>query len=61
MQVDASLANGNPGMNNHGAAEFYHTFGREEAELAGSDVPTSQFFSEGNGGEFRKGCPQKSI
>merc|ERR1719400_2494427 len=43
-------------MNNHGAPAFFHTFRREDIgdPNADSDVPTSQFFSEGNGGEFRK-------
>merc|ERR1712042_406806 len=44
------------GMNNHGASTHYLTFKREdiEDENADTDVPTSQFLSEGNGGEFRK-------
>merc|ERR1719507_1359051 len=44
------------GLNNHGAPAFFHTFRREDIgdPNADSDVPTSQFFSEGNGGEFRK-------
>merc|ERR1719147_119636 len=43
-------------MNNHGAPAFFHTFRREDITdpNSDSDVPTSQFFSEGNGGEFRK-------
>jgi len=43
-------------MNNHGAPSYYHTFKKENVgdPNADSDVPTSQFFSEGNGGEFRK-------
>merc|ERR1719430_882270 len=46
----------NPGMNNHGASTHYLTFKREdiEDENAGTEIPTSQFISEGNGGEFRK-------
>jgi len=44
------------GMNNHGASTHYLTFKREdiEDENAGTEIPTSQFISEGNGGEFRK-------
>merc|ERR1719422_2716494 len=43
-------------MNNHGAPAFFHTFRREDIgdPNANSDVPTSQFYSQGNGGEFRK-------
>lgn len=46
----------NTGMNNHGAPAFYHTFKREDIgdPNADSEIPTSQFFSEGNGGEYRK-------
>ena len=42
--------------NNHGAASWHHTVKRGDMEdaAAGSGVPTSQFYSEGNGGEFRK-------
>ena len=44
------------GMNNHGASTHYLTFKREdvEDENAATEIPTSQFISEGNGGEFRK-------
>merc|ERR1712110_9411 len=44
------------GMNNHGAPAFFLTFKKEDIGdiNADSGVPTSQFFSEGNGGEFRK-------
>merc|ERR1719348_2302897 len=44
------------GMNNHGASTHYLTFKREdiEDENADTEIPTSQFISEGNGGEFRK-------
>ena len=44
-------------MNNHGSPNFYMTFKKENVSGLGggsADVPTSQFFSEGNGGEFRK-------
>merc|ERR1711892_196367 len=51
------------GMNNHGASTHYLSFKREdiEDENAHTEIPTSQFISEGNGGEFRKsyhGFPQ---
>merc|ERR1712200_280171 len=41
---------------NHGAPAFYITFKKEDVgdPNADSGIPTSQFFSEGNGGEFRK-------
>merc|ERR1719348_1759266 len=44
------------GMNTHGAEFHYHSFMKDEYDIPGveSEVPTSQFFSEGNGGEFRK-------
>ena len=44
------------GMDNHGAPAFYLTFKKENVgdPNADSGIPTSQFFSEGNGGEFRK-------
>ena len=43
-------------MNNHGAPAFFLTFKKEDVgdPNADSGIPTSQFFSEGNGGEFRK-------
>ena len=51
------------GLNPHGAPDFYQLQKRKDVYDAtpNSDVPTSQFFSEGNGGEFRKsfhGYPQ---
>jgi len=47
---------GDHGMNNHGAPAFYLTMKKENIgdPNADSGIPTSQFFSEGNGGEFRK-------
>ena len=41
---------------NHGHHAFYHTVMREDFDdpTPDSEVPTSQFISEGNGGEFRK-------
>ena len=44
------------GMNNHGAPSWWQTFMKEGVSDVSSDsgVPTSQFYSEGNGGEFRK-------
>ena len=45
------------GMNNHGAPTWYQTVMREDVEDTledASGIPTSQFYSEGNGGEFRK-------
>ena len=41
---------------NHGHHAFYHTVMREDFvdPTPDSEVPTSQFISEGNGGEFRK-------
>ena len=43
------------GMNNHGAPTFWMTLPKEDTDdpRPESQVPTSQFFSEGNGGEFR--------
>ena len=48
---------------NHGHHAFYHTVMREDFDdpTPDSEIPTSQFISEGNGGEFRKsyhGYPQ---
>jgi hypothetical protein len=56
VEGDEAAAAMDTGLNNHGAPSFYHTFRREDIgdPNADSDVPTSQFFSEGNGGEFRK-------
>merc|ERR1712223_1850227 len=53
--VPGELAHDN-GMDNHGAPAFYLTFKKENVgdPNADSGIPTSQFFSEGNGGEFRK-------
>jgi hypothetical protein len=50
---------GTPSMDgglNHGAHAHYHTHMREDIDdpTPDSEVPTSQFISEGNGGEFRK-------
>ena len=45
------------GMNNHGAPTWYQTVMRDDVEDTledASGIPTSQFYSEGNGGEFRK-------
>merc|ERR1711970_1247527 len=44
------------GLNTHGAESFYLPYIREDIAdpHPNSEVPTSQFFSEGNGGEFRK-------
>jgi len=55
-KIEGELALNDHGMNNHGAPSYYHTFKKENVgdPNADSDVPTSQFFSEGNGGEFRK-------
>merc|ERR1712055_1287021 len=56
VEGEEAVAAMDRGMNNHGAPAFFHTFRREDIgdPNADSDVPTSQFFSEGNGGEFRK-------
>merc|ERR1712180_157878 len=56
VEGDEAAAARETGMNNHGAPAFYHTRRREDITdpNSDSDVPTSQFFSEGNGGEFRK-------
>merc|ERR1712130_949680 len=56
VEGEEAVAAMDNGMNNHGAPAFFHTFRREDIgdPNADSDVPTSQFFSEGNGGEFRK-------
>ena len=53
--VAGELAHDN-GMDNHGAPAFHLTFKKENVgdPNADSGIPTSQFFSEGNGGEFRK-------
>merc|ERR1719334_3053548 len=55
-KIEAAFGINDHGMNNHGAPAFYQTLKREDLGdiLADSDIPTSQFFSEGNGGEFRK-------
>ena len=54
-QVTGDLASGH-GMWNHGAMGGWATVKRENiGDIAGdSGIPTSQFYSEGNGGEFRK-------
>merc|ERR1719500_186410 len=56
VEGEEALAAMDRGMNNHGAPAFFHTFRREDVgdPNGDSEVPTSQFFSEGNGGEFRK-------
>ena len=43
------------GANNHGADTFWFPVIREDVKdpSPNSDVPTSQYFSEGNGGEYR--------
>ena len=55
LSLPGDLAN-DYGMNNHGSPSFYMTLKKENVgDLHSSGgVPTSQFFSEGNGGEFRK-------
>ena len=55
-QVTGDLGVEDRGMNNHGAPAWWQTFMKEGVSDAASDsgVPTSQFYSEGNGGEFRK-------
>ena len=62
-QVTGDLGLEDHGMNNHGAPTWYQTVKRTDiGDIAGeSGIPTSQFYSEGNGGEFRKsyhGYPQ---
>ena len=62
-QVTGDLGLEDHGMNNHGAPTWYQTVKRTDVDdIAGdSGIPTSQFYSEGNGGEFRKsyhGYPQ---
>ena len=55
-QIDSDSFGAIPfGANNHGAPTFWLTLPRTETEdpRPGSHVPISQFFSEGNGGEFR--------
>ena len=43
------------GKHHHpGAAEHWHGFSRPGAADSDSDIPAVQWFSEGNGGEFRK-------
>merc|ERR1719412_3310724 len=56
VEGEEALAAMDRGMNNHGAPAFFHTFRREDVgdPNGDSEVTTSQFFSEGNGGEFRK-------
>jgi hypothetical protein len=43
------------GANNHGAKTFWFPFLKENTPdpRPNSDIPISQFFSEGNGGEWR--------
>ncbi len=43
------------GANNHGADTFWFPVIREDVKdpSPNSEVPTSQYFSEGNGGEYR--------
>jgi len=62
-QVTGDLGISDHGMNNHGAPAWFQTVKREDVGdiAADSGIPTSQFYSEGNGGEFRKsyhGYPQ---
>ena len=55
-QVDSNSVGAIPfGGHNHGASTFWITLPKEDVEdpRPESHVPTSQFFSEGNGGEFR--------
>jgi len=57
--VRSNVEEGTPAMDsgtNHGHHAFYHTVMREDFDdpTPDSEVPTSQFISEGNGGEFRK-------
>ena len=37
-----------------GAAAHWHAFSRPDATASDADIPVVQWFSEGNGGEFRK-------
>ena len=55
-QVTGDLGIDDRGMNNHGAPTWFQTFKKENVgDISGdSGIPTSQFYSEGNGGEFRK-------
>ena len=43
------------GANNHGAKTFWFPFLKDDIEdpRPNSDIPISQYFSEGNGGESR--------
>ena len=43
------------GANNHGAKTFWFPFPKEETPdpRPNSEIPISQYFSEGNGGESR--------
>merc|ERR1719392_176529 len=58
--VRTSIEEGTPSKGtmgtNHGHHAFYHPVMREDFDdpTPDSEVPTSQFISEGNGGEFRK-------
>ena len=60
-QVTGDLGIDDRGMNNHGAPTWYQTFKREDiGDISGdSGIPTSQFYSEGNGGEFRSSVAMK--
>jgi len=55
-EFDSQFDLADVGMYNHGAQNHYLTFKREDIEdaNAGTEIPTSQMISEGNGGEFRK-------
>ena len=55
-ELDVSSSGAYPrGYHNHGAPTFYMVVPDEDVEdpRPSSHVPISQFFSEGNGGEFR--------
>jgi hypothetical protein len=56
MKLASGQAAYDRGINTHGASSFYHSFIKVDANDPNpeSEVPTSQFFSEGNGGEYRK-------
>ena len=59
VQVKANSQNVQiKGANNHGARTFWFPVPKQDLvdPRPDSDIPTSQFFSEGNGGEFRYDC-----
>ena len=58
-QLDAESGGAYPfGHQNHGAPAFWLVLPDEDVDdpRPTSNVPASQFFSEGNGGEFRCAC-----